>query len=148
MLPRPARPARTLRGHAVRVLLVTAALLVAVLATGAAVLATSGMVRFAGTAADGVRAPQQARSQDSTDRMLDAALTLLDTGCSAAGARTARAVIELDSIRRQLAGGDPQPGDDRFWFRVFGTPSADGAECGLRPPTSPSPSGPSRAGAS
>lgn len=35
MLPRPARPARTLGGHAVRVLLVTAALLVAVLATGA-----------------------------------------------------------------------------------------------------------------
>jgi len=28
--------------------------------------------------ADGIRAPQQARSQDSTDRMLDAALTLLD----------------------------------------------------------------------
>jgi AcrR family transcriptional regulator len=32
------------------------------------------------TAADGVRAPQQARSQDSTDRMLDVALTLLDRG--------------------------------------------------------------------
>ena len=53
----------------------------------------------------------------------EAALTLLDTGCSAAGARTARAVIELDLIRRQLAGGDPQPGDDRFWFRVFGDPA-------------------------
>jgi hypothetical protein len=57
----------------------------------------------------------------------DAALTLLDTGCSATGARTARAVIELDIIRRQLGGGDPQPGDDRFWFRVFGTPTAAGA---------------------
>jgi AcrR family transcriptional regulator len=30
------------------------------------------------TSTDGVRAPQQARSQTSTDRMLDAALTLLD----------------------------------------------------------------------
>ena len=54
-----------------------------------------------------------------------AALSLLDTGCSATGARTARAVIELDTIRRQLGGGDPQPGDDRFWVRVFGTPAAD-----------------------
>ena len=57
----------------------------------------------------------------------ETALTLLDTGCSVAGAQTARAVIELDTIRRQLGGGDPQPGDDRFWFRVFGTPSAEGA---------------------
>ena len=56
----------------------------------------------------------------------DAALTLLDTGCSVTGARTARAVIGLDIIRRQLGGGDPQPGDDRFWFRVFGTPTTDG----------------------
>jgi hypothetical protein len=52
----------------------------------------------------------------------DLALALLDTGCSAGGARTARAVIELDFIRRELAGGNPQPGDDRFWFRVFGSP--------------------------
>ena len=57
----------------------------------------------------------------------EAALNLLDTGCSAAGAKTARAVIELDFVRRQLAGGEPQPGDDRFWFRVFGTPSDGGA---------------------
>ena len=58
-----------------------------------------------------------------TEVQREAALTLLDTGCSAAGARTARAVIELDLIRRQLGGGDPQPGDDRFWFRVFGDPA-------------------------
>jgi hypothetical protein len=32
-------------------------------------------------------------------------------------------VIELDLIRRQLGSGDPQPGDDRFWFRVFGDPA-------------------------
>ena len=50
------------------------------------------------------------------------ALALLDAGCSAGGARTARAVIELDFIRRELGGGNPQPGDDRFWFRVFGSP--------------------------
>ncbi|KRF26579.1 DUF3500 domain-containing protein [Phycicoccus sp. Soil803] len=58
-----------------------------------------------------------------TGTQRDAALALLDTGCSAGGAQTARAVIELDLIRRQLGGGDPRPGDDRFWFRVFGDPS-------------------------
>jgi hypothetical protein len=64
---------------------------------------------------------------EMTPGQREAALSLLDTGCSATGARTARAVIELDLIRRQLGGGEPQPGDDRFWFRVFGTPAADGA---------------------
>ncbi len=64
---------------------------------------------------------------EMTPAQREAALSLLDTGCSATGARTARAVIELDIIRRQLGGGDPRPGDDRFWFRVFGTPEADGA---------------------
>ncbi|WP_457255009.1 DUF3500 domain-containing protein [Pedococcus sp. P5_B7] len=63
---------------------------------------------------------------DLTPPQREAALTLLDTGCSAAGAQTARAVIELDLVRRQLGGGEPEPGDDRFWFRVFGTPAADG----------------------
>jgi hypothetical protein len=64
---------------------------------------------------------------EMTQTQRDAALTLLDTGCSATGSQTARAVIGLDIIRRQLGGGDPQPGDDRFWFRVFGRPAADGA---------------------
>jgi hypothetical protein len=64
---------------------------------------------------------------EMTPAQREAALSLLDTGCSTSGARTARAVIELDLIRRQLGGADPQPGDDRFWFRVFGTPAADGA---------------------
>jgi hypothetical protein len=63
---------------------------------------------------------------EMTPTQREAALTLLDTGCSATGAQTARAVIGLDIIRRQLGGGDPQPGDDRFWFRVFGSPTADG----------------------
>ena len=62
-----------------------------------------------------------------TPSQRELALALLDTGCSATGAQTARAVIDLDIVRRQLGGGDPQPGDDRFWFRVFGTPSPDGA---------------------
>jgi len=53
----------------------------------------------------------------------EAALTLLDHGCGVGGARTARAVIELDMIRRELGGGSPEPGDDRYWFRVFGSPS-------------------------
>jgi hypothetical protein len=53
----------------------------------------------------------------------EVAMALLDAGCGTAGARTARAVIELDLVRRQLGGGDPRPGDDRFWFRVFGSPA-------------------------
>ena len=64
---------------------------------------------------------------DLTPAQREAALALLDTGCSDAGARTARKVIELDLVRRQLGGGDPEPGDDRFWFRVFGDPAAGGA---------------------
>ena len=64
---------------------------------------------------------------EMTPTQRDAALTLLDTGCSVTGARTARAVIGLDIIRRQLGGGDPQAGDDRFWFRVFGAPAKGGA---------------------
>jgi hypothetical protein len=64
---------------------------------------------------------------DMTTEQRDAALDLLDSGCSATGARTARAVIELDMIRRQLGGGSPGQGDDRFWFRVFGTPAPEGA---------------------
>jgi hypothetical protein len=58
-----------------------------------------------------------------TTEQRDLALTLLDAGCGAAGARTARAVIALDLVRRRLGGGDPRPGDDRFWFRVFGSPA-------------------------
>jgi hypothetical protein len=56
-----------------------------------------------------------------------AALHLLDTGCSVGGARTARDVIELDHLRRELGGGAPAPGDDRFLFRVFGDPRRDPA---------------------
>src|SRR5687767_14692695 len=41
----------------------------------------------------------------------EAALALLDTGCSAPGARTARAVVELDMVRRLLAGATPEPHD-------------------------------------
>ena len=56
------------------------------------------------------------------------ALALLDTGCSAHGGRTARAVIELDMIRRQLessAGTPPRPTDHRYWVRILGDPNAD-----------------------
>lgn len=51
-----------------------------------------------------------------------AALVLLDTGCSAGGATTARAVVGLDMIRRQL-GADPDPEDHRYWVRVLGDPT-------------------------
>lgn len=57
----------------------------------------------------------------------EAALHLLETGCSAGGARTARDVIELDRISRERGGGTLLPGDDRFWFRVFGDPEHDAA---------------------
>lgn len=62
------------------------------------------------------------RLGDLDAQQRELALALLDTGCSAAGARTARAVIDLDIVRRELGGGDPEPGDDRFWFRLFGSP--------------------------
>ncbi len=51
----------------------------------------------------------------------DAALGLLDLACSAAGALTARAVIDLDLIRRRLA-GEAEASDDRYWIRVLGDP--------------------------
>ena len=60
---------------------------------------------------------------EMTSGQRESALALLDTGCSATGAQTARAVIELDMVRRQLGGGAPEAGDDRFWFRVFGSPA-------------------------
>lgn len=52
----------------------------------------------------------------------DLFMGLLDTGCSALGARLARDVIALDIVRRGLGGGNPEPGDHRFWVRVFGSP--------------------------
>jgi hypothetical protein len=53
------------------------------------------------------------------------ALTMLDAGCSEAGARTARAVIELDMIRRRLSAApdrQPDPTDHRYWVRILGAP--------------------------
>jgi hypothetical protein len=64
---------------------------------------------------------------DLDEGQRQAALALLDTGCSVTGAQTARAVVELDMVRRLLAGATPDPHDHRFWFRVFGTPTRDGA---------------------
>jgi hypothetical protein len=61
------------------------------------------------------------------DAQRGAALALLDTGFSEAGARTARAVVDLDLVRRLLGGATPEPHDHRYWFRVLGTPSRDGA---------------------
>ncbi len=51
-------------------------------------------------------------------------LALLDAGCSAAGAKTARAVIGLDMIHRQLV-ADPDLEDHRFWVRVLGDPTGE-----------------------
>jgi hypothetical protein len=64
---------------------------------------------------------------DMTDAQRGLAFALLDTGCGAASRDTARAVIYLDIVRRELGGGDPQPGDDRFWWRVIGDPANDEA---------------------
>ena len=52
-------------------------------------------------------------------------LSMLDIVCGAAGAMTARSVIDLDLIRRQLD-GEPGAGDDRYWVRVLGDPRGDG----------------------
>ncbi|MGH8776045.1 MAG: DUF3500 domain-containing protein [Jiangellaceae bacterium] len=52
------------------------------------------------------------------------ALELLDAGCSDDGGKTARAVIELDMIRRQLS-AEPDPADHRFWVRILGDPQGD-----------------------
>ncbi|MGH8824396.1 MAG: DUF3500 domain-containing protein [Jiangellaceae bacterium] len=63
-----------------------------------------------------------------TARQQALALDLLDAGASDAGARTARAVVELDMIRRQLAaepGRAPDPADHRFWIRILGDPDGD-----------------------
>jgi hypothetical protein len=53
------------------------------------------------------------------------ALEMLDSGCSIDGARTARAVIELDRIRRELGGRSVEPGDHRYWVRILGEVSDD-----------------------
>jgi hypothetical protein len=53
------------------------------------------------------------------------ALSILDDACSAAGAMTARAVIDLDLIRRRLS-GEPGADDDQYWVRVLGDPRAEG----------------------
>ena len=52
------------------------------------------------------------------------ALRLLDTGCSAQGATTARAIVELDRIRRQLAGRVVADGEHNFWVRILGEVSS------------------------
>jgi Protein of unknown function (DUF3500) len=65
---------------------------------------------------------------DMSDEQQHLALDLLDTGCSATGARTARGIIQLDMIRRQLSarpGNDPRPVDHRYWVRVLGHPGTD-----------------------
>ncbi len=63
-----------------------------------------------------------------TDEQRALALQLLDSGCSSGGARTARAVIELDMIRRLLsagAGREVRPTDHRFWVRILGEPAGE-----------------------
>ena len=63
---------------------------------------------------------------EMTDDQRHAALALLDVACSASGAMTSRAVIDLDRIRRGLSGGlSEPPTDDRFWIRVLGDPRGD-----------------------
>ena len=62
---------------------------------------------------------------DLTVEQRDVALSLLELACSADGAMTARGIIDLDLIRRRL-GGDPGASDDRYWFRVLGSPRGGG----------------------
>lgn len=55
---------------------------------------------------------------DMTEAQQTRALELLDTGCGPTGARTARAIIELDAILR----GEAKRG--HYWLRILGEPSA------------------------
>jgi hypothetical protein len=61
------------------------------------------------------------RLADMAAEQREEALALLDEACSAAGAMTARAVIDLDLIRRRL-NGEPDADDDEYWVRVLGDP--------------------------
>ncbi len=61
---------------------------------------------------------------DMSVEQRDTALALLDAGCSAGGAKTARAVIGLDMIHRQLV-ADPDLEDHQFWVRVLGDPTGE-----------------------
>ena len=65
------------------------------------------------------------RLADMTAAQREEVLSLLDLACSAAGALTARAVIDLDLIRRRLD-GEPDANDDAYWVRVLGDPRGDG----------------------
>jgi hypothetical protein len=65
------------------------------------------------------------RLADMTADQREEALALLDDACSGAGAMTARAIIDLDLIRRRL-GGERDADDDQYWVRVLGDPRGDG----------------------
>ena len=62
---------------------------------------------------------------DLTVEQREVALSLLDLACSVDGAMTARGIMDVELIRRQLA-GDLGASDDRYWFRVLGDPRGDG----------------------
>ena len=62
---------------------------------------------------------------EMTAEQRESVLSILDLACGAAGAMTARAVIDLDLIRRRLD-GEPRADDDRYWVRVLGDPRAAG----------------------
>ena len=65
------------------------------------------------------------RLADMTVDQRAEALSLLDHACSAAGAMTTRAVIDLDLIRRRL-GGERNADGDEYWVRVLGDPRGIG----------------------
>lgn len=67
---------------------------------------------------------------DMTAPQRDLALALLDTGLSAGGARTARDIMLLDDILRDIERDAGRPGWERrhrhhYWVRVLGDPAAD-----------------------
>jgi hypothetical protein len=61
---------------------------------------------------------------DMTAEQREAVMSMLDGACGAAGAMTARAVIDLDVIRRRLDGEPAE--DDQYWVRVLGDPRGHG----------------------
>jgi hypothetical protein len=65
---------------------------------------------------------------DMSSAQRSLAMTLLDTGLSAAGSRTAREVMELEAVLRDVEREAGRPGWQRrdpgaYWFRVLGEPS-------------------------
>ncbi|HET6626700.1 MAG TPA: DUF3500 domain-containing protein [Nocardioidaceae bacterium] len=67
--------------------------------------------------------------QDMNPAQRDRAMALVDAGLSTRGARTARAIMDLEPVLKALEERQGRPGSERrdpqhYWFAVFGDPHA------------------------